>query len=105
MGQNGKRIFDCSRLIEIPGAPGLLALLLLVAYEVRQNTHAARAAAIQQTGIPTVELRGEFDRDARMIRLMEKRSDMPGEEWTADAVKWWTGGRIPTSIAVIIVTG
>lgn len=66
------------------GAMGLIVSLIFVAYEIRQNTLAARAAAFQQIGIATAEMWGEYGRDPGMIRLMEGRSDIPSEEWTAD---------------------
>lgn len=75
---------DLRGLIELVGAFGLIVSLLLVAYEVRQNTLAARASAFQQIGIATAEMWGEFGRDPLMIRLMEQRSDIPSEDWTAD---------------------
>jgi hypothetical protein len=84
MNQEKKRQLDSRQLVEVVGAFGLIVSLLLVAYEVRQNTLAARAAAIQQIGIATAEMWGEFGRDSQMIRLMERRSDIPSEEWTAD---------------------
>ncbi|MEM7276755.1 MAG: hypothetical protein AAF385_01410 [Pseudomonadota bacterium] len=84
MSQAGKQKLDYRSLLEVISFFALIISLLLVAYEVRQNTLAARAAAIQQIGIATAEMWGEFGRDPQMIRLMEKRSDIPSAEWTAD---------------------
>ena len=84
MSQDGTPKFDYKNLVEGIGVSAVIISLLLVAYEVRQNTLTARASAIQQIGIATAEMWGEFGRDPQMIRLMEKRSDIPSEEWTAD---------------------
>ena len=84
MSQDWKKKFDVKGLVEVIGVLAVIISLLLVAYEVRQNTLTARASAIQQIGIATAEMWGEFGRDPQMIRLMEKRSDIPSETWTAD---------------------
>ena len=84
MSQKEKHQHRLRGLAEFVGALGLIVSLLLVAYEVRQNTLAARASAIQQIGIATAEMWGEFARDENMIRIMERRSDIPSVEWTAD---------------------
>ena len=75
---------DVRKKLELFGAAGLILSLVFVAYEVRQNTLAARAGAIQQIGIATAEMWGEFGRDPLMIRIMENRSDIPSEDWSAD---------------------
>ena len=84
MSQDDSQNFNYKSLVEVISFLALIVSLLLVAFEVRQNTLAARAAAIQQIGIATAEMWGEFGRNSQMIRLMERRSDIPTEEWTAD---------------------
>ena len=71
------------RAIEIVGAIGLIASLVFVAYEIRQNTLAARAAAIQEIGIATAEMWGEIARNPNSLRVLQ-RSDIPVSDWTAD---------------------
>jgi hypothetical protein len=70
--------------LELVGIAAVVLSLISVAYEVRQNTISARAAAIQEIGIATAEMWGESARDPAMIRLLEGRTDIPKDEWTAD---------------------
>ena len=72
------------RKLELFSAAGVILSLVFVAYEIRENTLAARAGAIQQIGIATAEMWGEFGRDPLMLRIMENRSDIPSTDWTAD---------------------
>ena len=73
-----------TKSIELIGIVGLIASLIFVAYEIRQNTIAARAAAIQQLGIATAEMWGEVGRDPNLIRVATERSDEMYEDWSAD---------------------
>jgi hypothetical protein len=70
--------------LELVGIAAVVLSLIFVAYEVRQNTISARAAAIQEIGIATAEMWGETARDPEMIRLLQGRTDVPFDEWTAD---------------------
>jgi hypothetical protein len=72
------------KTIEVIGIIGLVASLIFVAYEIRQNTIAARATAIQQIGIATADMWGEISRDPTMIRLAIERSDNSYADWSAD---------------------
>lgn len=56
--------------LELVGIAAVVLSLIFVAYEVRQNTISARAAAIQEIGIATAEMWGEYARDPAMIRLL-----------------------------------
>jgi hypothetical protein len=70
--------------LELIGIAAVVLSLIFVAYEIRQNTISARAAAIQEIGVATAEMWGEYARDPAMIRLLEGRTDIPKDEWTAD---------------------
>lgn len=70
--------------LELVGIAAVVLSLIFLAYEVRQNTISARAAAIQEMGIATAEMWGEYARDPAMIRLLGARTDIPIENWTAD---------------------
>lgn len=70
--------------LELVGIAAVVLSLIFVAYEVRQNTISARAAAIQEIGIATAEMWGDYARDPAMIRLLQGRADVPLDEWTAD---------------------
>lgn len=70
--------------LELVGIAAVVLSLVFVAYEVRQNTISARAAAIQEIGIATAEMWGEYARDPAMIKLLENRTDYPLDRFTAD---------------------
>ncbi len=74
---------DSLNIIEVLGAVGLIASLVFVAFEIRQNTLAARAAALQEIGIATAEMWGEIARDPLMLRTAQ-RSDIATSDWSAD---------------------
>jgi hypothetical protein len=71
-----KKRVSISKTFEVLGAIGLIASLMFVAYEIRQNTIAARASAIQEIGIATADMWGEIARDPQLLRVMLKRSDI-----------------------------
>ena len=71
------------RFVDLLGAVGLIVSLFCVAYEIRQNTMAARAASIQQLGIATAQMWGEFSRNPAMLRTFY-RTDISIADWTAD---------------------
>ena len=79
-----KTRISVSKTFEFLGGVGLIASLIFVAYEIRQNTIAARASAIQQIGIATAEMWGEIARDPAMLRAMLKRSDIQTSDFSAD---------------------
>ncbi len=79
-----KKKISIGKSFEILGGLGLIASLVFVAYEVRQNTIAARASALQQLGIATAEMWGEISRNPAQLRIYFDRSDVHLSEWTAD---------------------
>ena len=79
-----KRNVSIVKSIEVLGGLGLIASLIFVAYEIRQNTIAARASAFQQLGIATAEMWGEISRDPAQLRIYFDRSDVHLSEWSAD---------------------
>jgi len=86
-----------NKTFEILGALGLIASLVFVAYEVRQNTIAARASAIQQIGIATAEMWGEIAREPALLRVVFKRSDIQTSDLSADD---WS--RVPAVHAILL---
>jgi len=79
-----KKRMSIGKTFELLGAIGLIASLVFVAYEIRQNTIAARASAIQEIGIATAEMWGEIARDQQLLRVMLKRSDIQTSDFSAD---------------------
>ena len=69
---------------QVVGAVGVVASLVFVAYEIRQNTMAARAAAIQEIGIATADMWADISRDPLSRRNLSFRSDYSASEMTVD---------------------
>jgi hypothetical protein len=62
-------------LRETLGFIGVVASLVFVGYEIRQNTQTARAAAYQAIGIATAELHDALAHDPVLARLVTRPSN------------------------------
>lgn len=92
--------------IDILSVLAVVASLVFVGYEIRQNTIAARASAYQAIGIATASI---FDSIAHDPQYLETRSKPPNElsfqEWTQLVSKMTVFARIGETVLIQVEQG
>jgi hypothetical protein len=75
-GQNRKEV------IEVLGGIAVVASLVFVGFEIRQNTIAARASAYQSIGVASAEVFNSSAHDLRYLETLQKQpEDLTDIEW------------------------
>ena len=91
---------------EIVTALSVIASLIFVGYEIRQNTVAARAAAYQAIGIATAAAFDSWAHDRQFLTLRLKAADaMDAADWGQFATKMTVFARLGETILLQVEQG
>lgn len=92
--------------LEIVGVLAVVASLIFVGYEIRQNTIAARAAAYQAIGIATASAFDSQAHDTDYLTLAQKPADsMTAIEWSQFAAKMTVFARLGETVLLQVEQG
>ncbi len=87
-------------------AVGVVASLIFVGYEIRQNTIAARAAAYQAIGIATAAAWDSWAQDRQFSMIRQKTADtMDATDWVQYATKMTVFARLGETVLLQIEGG
>ena len=93
-------------LVEIVGVIAVVASLIFVGYEIRQNTVAARAAAYQAIGVATAEAFDSMAHDKEMVAIMRKPAEeMKASDWAQYKMKMTVFARLGETVLLQIEQG
>ena len=93
-------------LVEIVGVIAVVASLIFVGYEIRQNTVAARAAAYQAIGVATAEAFDSLAHDKEMVAIMRKPAEaMKASDWAQYKMKMTVFARLGETVLLQIEQG
>ncbi len=91
---------------EILATVGVVASLVFVGFEIRQNTVAARAAAYQAIGIATASAFESWAHDRQFLSLSQKApSDMDSTDWLQSATKMTAFARLAETVLLQVEQG
>jgi hypothetical protein len=94
------------RLIEVVGVVAVIASLVFVGYEIRQNTIAARAAAYQAIGVATASAWDSTAHDQQFLEVLYKTpEDMTTADWRQYAAKFTVFARLGETILLQVEQG
>ncbi len=89
-------------LVEIVGVIAVVASLIFVGYEIRQNTVAARAAAYQAIGVATAEAFDSLAHDKEMVAIMRKLAEeMKASDWAQYKMKMTVFARLGETVLLL----
>ncbi len=99
-GKNRKEV------IEMLGVIAVVASLVFVGYEIRQNTIAARASAYQTIGVATAEAFNSSAHDLRYLETLQKQpEDLTDIEWAQKIAKSTVYARICETVLLQVEQG
>ena len=93
-------------LIEFVGVVAVVASLVFVGYEIRQNTVAARAAAYQAIGVATAAAFDNWAHDRQLLEVYQKSADNMDEmDWVQYATKMNVYARLGETVLLQVEQG
>lgn len=91
---------------EMLAAAGVVASLVFVGFEVRQNTIASRAAAYQAIGVATASAFDSWAHDRAYVDLVQKpASDMDAIDWEQFTAKMTVFARLGETVLLQVEQG
>ena len=93
-------------LVEIVGVIAVVASLIFVGYEIRQNTVVARAAAYQAIGVATAEAFDSLAHDQQLAAIIQKSAEaMNASDWAQYTYKMTVFARLGETVLLQIEQG